>query len=288
MITTAAVLWALVVLIGGVVAYARLFEAENLQVQYLSVAVPHLPAELAGLRLAHLSDFHCRRKRGVQRLIRRAVRQTLREQPDLVLITGDLAEGSDYADCLAPVIGDLKASYGAYAVLGNHDWDCAFRDRLYGGPEPPASLERWRQALGHTHVEILENENRQVVIDDRMVIIAGVGDPSCGHDDLPAAIHDTESAQLKILLAHSPDIMDVPGAGWADLILVGHTHGGQCRLPGLGSPWAPVWRLRSRAAGLMRLDETWVHVSRGIAGTTQARILCPPTVTILTVTEGEA
>lgn len=288
MITIAVILWAVVILIGGALVYARLIEFDNLRVKHLTVVIPHLPAELEGLRVAHLSDFHCRHNRGIQRVVRRAVRQIIRQQPDLMLITGDLSHGSENMDCVAPLIADLKAEYGVYAVLGNHDWDSTLDDCLYGHPEPPVSWARWRQALATTNVEVLENESRQVVINDEVVTVAGVGDPSCGHDDLPTAIHNAAPAGLRILLAHSPDVMDLPQAGWADLILAGHTHGGQCQLPGLGSPWAPVWRLRSRAAGLMRFDDTWIHVSRGVGAGPRARFLCPPEVTIMELTGNQA
>ncbi len=287
MVITAAILWGAVILVVGFAVYARLIEPGNLQVRHIWIVLPHLPSQLEGLRVAHLSDFHCRNKRSIQRLVRRAVRQTGHQQPDLVLITGDLAHGSENMDYVAPLVDDLDAQYGVYAVLGNHDWDCTLCDYLYGRPEPPASWERWQQALAGTNIEILENAHRQLTINGQVVVVAGVGDPSCGHDDLPATIEGTEPASLKLLLAHSPDVVDLPQAGWADLILAGHTHGGQCQLPGLGSPLAPVWRFRRRSAGLMEFDDTLLYVSRGIGAGVEARFLCPPEVTIMTLIRGQ-
>lgn len=288
MILTAVILWAVVLLAGAFIVYARLIEPENLKVRHVHVPLPHLPAQLDGLQVAHLSDFHCRRQRSVQRRMRRAIRQTRHHQPDLVLITGDLAHGSENMDYAARLLDNLDAKYGVYTVLGNHDWDCTLDDYLYGGPEPAVSWERWQQALAGTNIQILENTHRKLSINDQVVVIAGVGDPSCGHDDLPGAIEGSEPAALKILLAHSPDVVDLPQAGWADLILAGHTHGGQCRLPGLGSVWAPVWRFRRRAAGLIQFDDSVCYVSRGVGAGVEARFLCPPEVVIMTLTREEA
>ncbi len=286
MITTAVILWGLFVLVAGLVAYARLIEPNRVVVHQLSIAIPHLPLQLEGLRIAHLSDFHSRPQRSAQRLVRRAVRQTRHQEPDLVLITGDLSHGTDNIDCVVPLIADLDAKYGVYAVLGNHDWNCTLGAYLYGPSDSPVTLAQWRQALAQTNVQILENTSRRLVIDEQVVVIAGVGDPCSGHDDLPAAIEGTEPAGLKIMLAHSPDVVDLPQADWADLILAGHTHGGQCQLPGIGSPWAPVWRFRRRAAGLMQFDNTLLYVSRGVGAGVEARFLCPPEVTIMTLTRG--
>jgi len=288
MIVTAVVLWGAVILATAFVVYARLIEPENLQIRHIEVHLSHLPSQLEGLRVAHLSDFHCRRQRSIQRRMRRAVRETRHHQPDLVLITGDLAHGSENMEYVGPLVTDLDAQYGVYAVLGNHDWDCTLSDYLYGTPEPAVSWERWQQSLAQTNIRILENTHCTLSINDQVVVVAGVGDPSCGRDGLPATIEGTESADLRILLSHSPDVIDLPQAGWADLILAGHTHGGQCRLPGLGSIWAPVWRFRKRAAGLIRFDDTWCHVSRGVGAGVEARFLCPPEVVIMTLMREEA
>ncbi|MEI6502766.1 MAG: hypothetical protein WCP21_17290 [Armatimonadota bacterium] len=118
------------------------------------------------------------------------------------------------------------------------------------------------------------------------MVICGTGDASCGYDDLPRALHDGPRGALHLLLSHSPDIMDEAQADWADLVLCGHTHGGQAKLPWLGTLWAPVWRDRRRSEGLFRVGDALCYVTRGVHGGIRTRFLCPPELTLLTLTAG--
>jgi len=285
MITIAIILWILLAGTAAFWVYASLIEPQRLCIRQIDVPLPNLPEALVGLRIAHLSDLHCACHRD-DAVTNRAIAQTLQQAPDLVMITGDLSNGFRYANCIAERLGALSAQYGVYAVLGNHDWNCTLTTYLFGSREPDPTVPDWQQALDETEIQLLENKNLLLTLGGHTVAIAGVGDPSCGRDNIEAALDQAESADLKIILAHSPDAIDLPGADWADLLLAGHTHGGQCRLPGLGSPWAPVWRLRRRSAGLMRFDHTVAYVSRGIGAGMDARFLCPPEVCILTLRQG--
>ncbi|MCK4324674.1 MAG: metallophosphoesterase [Armatimonadetes bacterium] len=282
MITTAIILWILLAGTAAFWVYASLIEPQRLCVRQIDVPLPDLPEALVGLRIAHLSDLHCA-CRHHDPVTRRAITETLQQAPDLVMITGDLSNGSRYADCIAEHLGELSARYGVYAVLGNHDWNCTLETYLFGSRDPDPIVQDWEQALSQTEIQLLENKSCLLTLKGQTVAIVGVGDPSCGRDDIEAALEGIGPADLKIMLAHSPDAIDLPGADWADLLLAGHTHGGQCRLPGLGSPWAPVWRLRQRSSGLMRSDQTLAYVSRGIGAGMEARFLCPPEVCILTL-----
>ncbi len=287
MVTVAIILWTVVAATAVFWVYASLIEPRSLRVRHLDIPVPDLPEELAGLRIAHLSDLHCSANATAGQMSRRAVAATLREAPDLVMITGDMADGSHNMAYAVDRLARLRAEYGVYAVLGNHDWDCTLGAYLYGTPNPPVALGQWEEALSNAGVDLLENASRTLTINGRTVTIVGIGDPSCGRDHLDAALANSAPADLKILLAHSPDAIDLPGAQWADLLLAGHTHGGQCRLPGWGSVWAPVWRLRQRSDGLLRFgDNTVAYISRGVYAGTEARFLCPPEVTILVLRPG--
>ncbi len=288
MITTAIILWILVASAAAFWVYASLIEPQRLCVRQIDVPLPNLPEALVGLRIAHLSDLHCACHRRDESVTSGAIAETLQQAPDLVVITGDLSNGFRYANCTAERLAELSARYGVYAVLGNHDWNCTLTTYLFGSREPDPTVQDWEQALSQTEIQLLENKSCLLTLKGYTVAIAGVGDPSCGRDNTEAALDQAAPADLKIILAHSPDAIDLPGADWADLLLAGHTHGGQCRLPGLGSPWAPVWRLRRRSSGLMRSGQTLVHVSRGIGAGMEARFLCPPEVCILTLRQGTA
>ena len=288
MVANAIILWAVLAATAVFWIYALLIETRRLVVRQIAVPLPNLPAALAGLRIAHLSDPHCSDRATAESVIHRAVMETLRQGPDLVLITGDLARGSKCANAATEQLRELSAPHGVYTVLGNHDWDCTLGSYLFGSPGPRMSLADWRQALAGTGIQLLANESRTIIVNGQTIAIVGIGDPSCGRDDLETALAHIGPADLKILLAHSPDAIDLPQAPWADLLLAGHTHGGQWRLPGLGTLWAPVWRLRRRSAGLMRFGQSIVHVSCGLAAGTDARFLCPPEISILTLVPGGA
>ncbi len=286
MVTIGIVLWALVAAAVLFWVRASLIEPRRLCVREVTVPLAYLPEQRAGLRVAHLSDLHGSGQRGAEAFPRQAVAAALQQEPDLILITGDLASGSENMACAADQLAELTAEYGVYAVLGNHDWDCTLGNDLFSRPGPPPGRAQWAEALRSTPIKLLTNTSRTLTVRGRTIAIVGIGDPSCGRDDLPTALRYADCADLKILLAHSPDAIDLPGADWADLLLAGHTHGGQCRLPGLGSIWAPVWRLRQRSVGLMRFGQTVVHVSQGIGAGVDARFLCPPEVYILTLVPG--
>ena len=288
MITTAIILWILVAATAAFWVYASLIEPHQLCVRHIDVPMPNLPEALVGLRIAHLSDLHCTCREASELFARRVLAAIKHERPDLIAITGDISSGWHHAACTADCLRGLRAPHGVYAVLGNHDWNCTLETYLSGSPEPSPTVQDCEQALSQTEIQLLENKSCSLTLKGQTIAVVGVGDPSCGRDDIATALAGVGSADLKIMLAHSPDALDLPGADWADLLLAGHTHGGQCRLPGLGSPWAPVWRMRRRSSGLMRSGQTLAYVSRGISAGMEARFLCPPEVCILTLRRGVA
>ena len=284
MIVTAAALWALVILMGVFVWYVRYVEPHSFEVTRLELRFPELPEALEGLTITHLSDFHCQPTGGSRLTSSEAIRLAREIEADLVVITGDLLDGYDLLDVCGEQLEGLKAHLGVFAVPGNHDHYCFYAGPLGGTPHPPP--DEMRRKLAERGIEVLCNETRIIRVGDARLALAGVDDAASGYDDLPATLAGAESADLVVLLSHSPDVLDEPEADRADLILCGHTHGGQIRLPGIGSPWAPVWRDRRRSAGLMRAGEALCYVNRGVASATQARFNCRPEVAVITLRRG--
>lgn len=287
MILTSIVLWVAVAAMAVFVYYVRFVEARALGVERIEVAIPDLPTALVGLRIVHISDLHLRDRKRALDLGARAIQLTLAEQPDMICITGDIAHRSWYMPQAIGTLTPLDAEYGVYAVLGNHDLDRSLELNTFRENVELDTVQRWIEGMEAIGVDVLFNEHRRVSVNGHMLAVAGVGDPSCGFDDLPATLTDAPAADVRLLLSHSPDVFDEPGIEWAHLILCGHTHGGQIRLPLIGSPWAPVWRRRDRASGLMRVGpNTVAYVSRGSGAGTAARFNCPPEVTVLTLVRG--
>lgn len=285
---TTALLWLLVLLIVAFIYYSHFIEPRRLRLSRWRVSIPRLPAELEGLKIVHLSDLHIKsdNKPFPLQVARRAVDMALKREPDLVCLTGDLAQASRFIGRAAEVLGPLTNS-PVWAVMGNHDHDKVLESEFSGPPQQRLNAAEWRAVVEQAGMRVLLNEHAPCEVRGVPVVIAGAGDASCGWDDLPAALSGEPRGALHLLLSHSPDIMDDPRSDWADLVLCGHTHGGQAKLPGLGTPWAPVWRDRRRSEGLFRVGQALCFVSRGVGAGIRTRFLCPPEVVELTLTAHE-
>jgi uncharacterized protein len=285
------VLWLLVIAALVFVYYSHFVEPRRLRLSQVRVGVPRLPAELEGLKILHLADFHIKspNKPFPLELGRRAVELALAQEPDLICLTGDLGQASRFIELVCAVLEPL-ARYPAFVVMGNHDHDKMLESEFLGPPEQRLPLERWQEIVRRAGLQVLQNEHVVVDLRGRKVVITGAGDASSGWDDLPRALQGNPGepqGDFHLLLSHSPDILDEPQSDWADLVLCGHTHGGQAHLPWLGSPWAPVWRDRRRSEGLIRVGQAQCYVTRGVGAGIRSRFLCPPEVCQLTLTAAE-
>jgi uncharacterized protein len=287
MVGTSIVLWAALLVAVALIYYVRHVEPTRLQIEQVELHIERLPRQLCGLRIGQISDTHLRDDRHSVAIAERAMAEIMVQHPNLICITGDIGHRSWHLDRVAGLLEALAAQYGVYAVLGNHDMDETLEFEVFEEKGETRSVSDWITAMEAVGIEVLFNAHRCLRINGSLVVIAGVGDPSCGYEDLAAALADAPNGDFHILLSHSPDIFDDPLAEWADLILCGHTHGGQLQLPYIGTPWAPVWRRRDRASGLMRVNQSTVaYVSRGVSSGVRARLNCPPEVTVFTLAGG--
>jgi predicted MPP superfamily phosphohydrolase len=230
------------------------------------------------LRLLHLSDFHLSTVVPLH-LIRRAIHMGLEASPDLACITGDfvttdLPQREEYA----AVLRELSDRVPTYACLGNHDggrWAGHHGARL-AIPEMQAFL----QAAG---IRCLFNEACTVRAAGRGVVLVGLGDLWAGDTDPAVAFRGLERGDLsRVVLCHNPDAKELlEPYGW-DLLLCGHTHGGQLRLPLLGTPFAPV-RDQRYVAGLHPWSGRLLYVNTGVGSLYGLRLNCPPEVALLTL-----
>jgi predicted MPP superfamily phosphohydrolase len=158
-------------------------------------------------------------------------------------------------------LAQLRARIGVVAVLGNHDW---WEDEA-----------RTRRAFDAAGIPLLDNGRRILTPGRRLVREAAEGLAVCGVGDLWEDLQDYEHAlgglpagMTRLLLAHNPDVAEEPGlvrgGRRVDLLLSGHTHGGQVRLPGLGTPLVPSRYGQKYAQGLIQGPVCPVFVSRGI------------------------
>jgi predicted MPP superfamily phosphohydrolase len=236
------------------------------------VAVPGLPPELDGLRVAHLSDFHLGLPSRGERATARGVAWVQGERPDLVCITGDLLSRPRGEPRLRELLAQLDHPY---VVLGNHDHADSrdpFSKPIVLGP----------LAVG----ELLSDSSVETERRGRPIELAGV-DPNTWLVKRQSSFADSD-ADLRILLCHFPRVLDQVEAGRFQLVLAGHMHAGQIVLPyGFGKLLLAHPRARYRS-GLYRRGATVMHVSPGL-GTTFVpfRLFARPEATILTLRREE-
>lgn len=269
--------------LAGVLVYGFFVEPRRLRLERTQVELKGLPPELDGLRLAHLTDFHIGRSGFRETMALRAVALANALDPDLVVLTGDLVTRQHSAPRLLPILAKLRAKHGVWVALGNHDYNVtratawtAERRRAFGP-------EMWREMLGGVGVRLLENESQELHVEGSSLWLAGCGDPYSERDDLPATLAEVPEGAPCVLLCHSPDIADHYAAQRVGLVLCGHTHGGQIRLPILGPIWAPCRDYRGRATGFTRVGDTWLYASRGVCAGNFFRLRCPPEVALVTL-----
>ena len=230
------------------------------------------------LKILQLSDLHASPVVSLD-FIAEAVRLGLQQQPDLICLTGDFISHKfdafgEYARVLAP----LARAAPTFACLGNHDGG-AWSVRC-GGYENTA---RVGTLLADSGITLLHNRATSLKLRDWQLQLVGVGDFWSGAMMPGVAFNEVKpGADAVVLLSHNPDTKTfLKNYPW-DLMLCGHTHGGQVRLPFFGTPFAPV-RDKNFVEGLHRWDSRWIHITRGIGNLHGIRFNCRPEVSLLTL-----
>lgn len=231
------------------------------------------------LRLVQLSDFHASPVVSFE-FIARSVALALAEQPDAIALTGDFFTNEIADDArLVETLRPLAATAPTFACLGNHDggpWT-----RSAGGY---ASIEPVLEVLRAAGIVCLHNDAREIALRGQSVQFVGVGDLWSGMCEPGAAFARTPPRReaRRILLNHNPDAKDLLRRFDWDLVLCGHTHGGQLRLPVIGSPFAPV-RDKRFVRDLHRWENRWLHVSAGVGNLHGVRFGCRPEINVLEI-----
>lgn len=256
--------------------------------------LPVLPVGAAPLRILHISDLHMTPN---QRSKQRWLAGLVDLEPDLVVNTGDNLAHPQAVPAVLRALQPLMTLPGVY-VFGNNDYYgpkpknpahylMRTGKKIRGAPLPWADL---RAAFSEHGWLDLSNTRRELTVAGRRVALAGVDDPHLRRDRYQRIAGSADrSADLRLGLTHSPEprVLDAFAADGYDLVLAGHTHGGQLRLPGYGAIVTNCGLDRSRARGASRWGaHTWLHVSAGLGTSPYApvRFACPPEATLLTLT----
>ena len=251
-------------------------EILKLSIHEKELRLPRLPASLDGLRITHLTDLHMTGQL-TRSFYEELVRAANEWESDLVVLTGDIVEKTPCLEWIKPTLGNLQAKSGVYYVLGNHE--LRLKDEA-----------RTREALDGAGLVDMGHQWRQIDCRDESIILAGNElpwfKPAADMATCPTEVDGKRA--FRILLTHSPDQLAWAREHDCDLMLSGHTHGGQVRLPLIGPILAPSWQGSRFASGTFYYDPTLMHVSRGIAGTRPLRLNCKPELARLTLRSGLA
>jgi predicted MPP superfamily phosphohydrolase len=255
--------------------------------------LPVLPVGAAPLRILHISDLHMTPN---QRSKQRWLAALVDLEPDLVVNTGDNLAHPQAVPAVLRALQPLMTLPGVY-VFGNNDYYgpkpknpahylMRTGKKIRGAPLPWTDL---RAAFSEHGWLDLSNTRRELTVAGRRVALAGVDDPHLRRDRYQRIAGSADrSADLRLGLTHSPEprVLDSFAADGYDLVLAGHTHGGQLRLPGYGAIVTNCGLDRSRARGASRWGaHTWLHVSAGLGTSPYApvRFACPPEASLLTL-----
>ncbi|WP_017662409.1 metallophosphoesterase [Baaleninema simplex] len=265
-----------------------------LQVERLAIAIEALPPHLHGMRVVQLSDLHYDGLRLSDRLLDRAISVCNEQEPDLVVLTGDyVTTDPEPAWELVRHLKRLESRAGVYAVLGNHD---LYRRRS------KAVVTKALESIG---IHVLWNQVAYPFGDS----VALVGLPDLwARDFKPASLFASIPSEIpRLVLSHNPDSAEVLQRWRADLILSGHTHGGQIVVPGIGPLALALEPMRQivpkplrrfvpylseckkvvehweHALGLHRVGENLLYVNRGLGTYFPGRLFCWPELTVFTL-----
>jgi predicted MPP superfamily phosphohydrolase len=252
-------------------AKLALDEANSLSLERVEIRLKRLPKNLDGFKIIQLSDTHHSPFTNLEHIVR-AVRVANRLKPDMFLLTGDyVSHEREYIAPVAAELGTLKAKYGVYACLGNHDhWtDAELVTHLFRGEG----------------INVLINEGLRIEARGASFWLAGVDDYMVGKTDVPASLRGSFPDELKLLLAHNPIIFREAARLGVDLTLSGHTHGGQIKIRDDEKRILPQRKLK---AGLHERRNSQIYITRGI-GTVVVpmRYQCPPEISLLELRTGE-
>ncbi len=271
-------------------AYATLVEQFRIQVRRIDLAFTNLPPAFDGCTILHLSDLHLTKLGLLERRLMELVSQS---EVDMCFITGDITQKPSASDVLRRICSAIRGPDTIYAVLGNSEH------------KPWLETQDLVGALSFDGMRLLVNSSDVVRRGDDSITLVGVDDAYSRHADVRAAFRGVDPGAFIIFLTHCPSLAPQGIERGADLVLAGHTHGGQIRLPFLGPIWTHMRSNRSLNDGLYRFapggrvprlgrsgdPETpaersgpVLFVNRGI-GTSNLRMrfLCPPEIAYVTL-----
>lgn len=248
----------------------------DLAVERIEVRLNRLPPELDGYRIAHLSDIHLTGDLEPESMAE-VIGHAMSWHPEMFVLTGDIVDVNECVEWLPGLFSSAAALDGGFFILGNHDTRVSdpqeVRDAMQSAGWHDMGGRCQTIRMRQTEVMMMGNE------------WPWFGRPS--DSEIERAAGEFDTPPLRFCLSHSPDQFPWSRRHDVDLLLAGHTHGGQGRLPLAGPILSPSWYGSRWASGDFYRPPTTMHVSRGLGGVHLLRIHCRPELSLLTLRCGE-
>lgn len=303
--------WCIVSIVG---IWPRFIEYRLLATTNNQLQIPSLPKELEGLKILQFSDLHLK-SATKDSFLAKIIKKAKQISPDIIVFTGDFLTYAllDNPQRLQKFLNSFKAPFGCFAILGNHDYQTYASINQEGdydiSPNASQPLSRGLKRLWFTPIitkkitarakatppkqELIEllkqtpfkllcNETQLIPIHNSHLNICGLGEHILGHCLPEKAFKNYDSRFPGIILCHNPDgipiLKDYPG----DVILCGHTHGGQINIPGLCKKFMILENPRFKR-GLFTIGKKWAYINRGLGGSMQFRWFSIPEISVFTL-----
>jgi len=235
---------------GVLFLFYSFFESYWLQIKKIDFADQDIPASFNNKKIVFISDIH-QNYFFPRSKLRHVVEQANKMGPDIVILGGDYADSNrKYIINCFQELSKLNAKIAKFGVLGNHDYNI----------DP----QLVRQEMAKAGFQVLDNQAQWLVINNEKIKISGVEDLIKAQPDLRPTIQNSRKDDFVILISHNPDLSENLNTDTIDLVLSGHTHGGQITFFGL---WAPVTSSdygQKYTSGLVDAPQAKTIVSRGV------------------------
>lgn len=258
--------------------YAHNIEPKLLDEKSITVKHAKIPKSFESFKIIQFSDTHLGFQYNLTQL-KKVIKHINSLQPDMIFFTGDLMDAPNLyvnPEAIIPVLKELNAPFGKYAVYGNHD---------HGG----YGSELYKDIMKKSDFHLLLNQAKKIkLINKSSIYIIGIDDAMLGKPDIEKALQNVPNDSYKILLSHAPDLADQAHPYGIELQLSGHSHGGQIKIPFLGALVTPPYgeKYKEGYYTIGRNRPLTLYVNRGL-GTTRLpfRFLSRPELTIITLSQ---
>lgn len=304
--------WCIASIIG---IWPRFIEPQLLKTSHIHLPIDSLPPDLNGLKIIHLSDLHWHSQFS-RRFSKKIIKKVNQLKPDLIFFTGDFLCRSilENTDSLIEWLQSFQAKWGCYTILGNHDYaqfvtinsegeydteqpsthsivtkgfkklffPTVLKDKVTSRAQDVGMHKPLIHLLAKTPFQLLHNQTIQVSCRQSVLNICGLGEYSLGRFDPQMAFKNYLKEYPGIVLSHHPDSLHQLKQYPGDLILSGHTHGGQVNLPGMWQRFTSIKYLEFKS-GLKKIGQKWAYINRGLGGVMPFRWFASPELTLITL-----